>query len=235
VDLERYPDSALVGMFPSGATWLSARSGMEHVRQLITVMNGNRGRLPLLVLIGALAQRESAEDAEFGSMVRLDASTVIMGDPEHVRAAAARWRQEDLATADIAATADRLSGSYDLWFVAVRPLDLDRVETDKVLKYRDDLVQVVEEARGGVRLGSFNDVNFEVVARSTDDAAKLAALAQWLPGFIQLQEQAGPMGSLVGVAENLSVRTSGRTAVMSFSVAETALQQVTKARHGPGF
>src|SRR6476646_5575226 len=70
VDLERYNDSALVGMFPSGATWLSARSGMEHVRQLITVMNGSRGRLPLLVLIGALAQRESAEDAEFGSMVR---------------------------------------------------------------------------------------------------------------------------------------------------------------------
>jgi hypothetical protein len=87
------------------------------------------------------------------------------------------------------------------------------------------LIQVVEQARGGIRLGRSNEVNVEIQGRTADDAATLAALGRWAPGFLQLQDPSGQMGALAAAIENLSVRAEGRTAVASFSVPDAALEK----------
>jgi len=112
----------------------------------------------------------------------------------------------------------------------VRQLDFDHKETAKVLKYRDELIQVVEEARGGIRLGRPNEVSVEIQARTADDAATLAALGRWVPGFLQLEDPSGQMGALVAAIEDLSVRTDGRTAVASFSIPDAALEKLSQVR-----
>jgi hypothetical protein len=226
VDVEQFQTSALARVHGSGLEWLSARSGIEHIRETLTIIDFDAHTQPMVVVTGPVTG-SPAEDA-----IKLDANTVLIGDPVRAQEAIARWRKENAAVPDLVDTARRLSGSYDLWFVSARPLDLPSQDVKTVLKYRDELVKVIEEARGGIRLGGGSAaVTFEVLARTADDAATLAALGRWLPGLLQMQDPSGPIGSLVGAIENLSVRTEGRTAVATFSVTEEALEKLNTPRH----
>ena len=144
-----------------------------------------------------------------------------------VRGAIDRWSRQDDAASGVAARADRLSGTYDIWFLAVRPLELSLPEGAKPLKYRDELVRVIEEVRGGVRLGSLNQMTAEVVARTADDAVTLAALGRWLPGLMQLNER-NELAVFVELAESFAARVEGRSAVLSVSIPEAAILKMTE-------
>jgi len=61
------------------------------------------------------------------------------------------------------------------------------------------LRSLVEEVRGGVRLGAFNEVSLDVVMKTAEDAAVLAVISRWLPGFIQLQESRSPQSALAAL------------------------------------
>jgi hypothetical protein len=55
---------------------------------------------------------------------------------------------------------------------------LDRPRTSSVWKPENDLRSLVEEVRGGVRLGAFNEVSLDVVMKAAEDAAVLAGISR---------------------------------------------------------
>jgi hypothetical protein len=82
---------------------------------------------------------------------RLSPTTEIGGIPDEVEAAMSRWNQQDTGAHPIAQTVEQLRNSYDIWFVAIRPLDLHVMTSEAPMKHRDEIVKVIEEVRGGIR------------------------------------------------------------------------------------
>ena len=74
---------------------------------------------------------------------------------------------------ELARKAQRLSESYDNWFLIVRPLELlVRSSTAPPSHFAAELMQMVEEASGGIRLGALSEVHAEVLMKTADDAAE---------------------------------------------------------------
>jgi hypothetical protein len=227
VDVERYRRSALSRLYPLDLSALAARTGISEIRELVTIVDGTPAGAPLFVVTGAAngEQPAASDDEDFG-FVRLDASTVIAGNRAQVQEAVARWNQEVRRASDVAERARGMSGSFDLWFLAIRPLSGSHSDSQNVLKYRNELIQVIEEVRGGIRLGVSHEMRLEVLARTADDAVTLSALGRWVPGMIQLRSDHSPIRLLLSLMENLCVSAEGRTAVASFSIADSAFEEV---------
>jgi hypothetical protein len=229
MDVDRYRRSALASLYPADLEWLSTRSGVKEIHALIAIISAPDGP-PLFVISGAPATAPVDPDDEQFNLVRLDQDTAILGEAGLVKDAANRWKQEDKLRSDVADRAQRLNDAFDLWFLGIRPLDQGLALEKGVLKYRDEFVQVIEEVRGGIRLGATDQMSIEALARTADDAASLAALGRWLPGLIQMQGARDSIDRLLGFVENLRVSAQGRTAVASFAIPDSALEAVAKAR-----
>ena len=105
------------------------------------------------------------------------------------------------------------------------------------LKYRVDFTRLVQEARGGIRLGSIDEVQVDVQMKTAEDAVGLAALSRWLPGMVQMKQFYSPESALADLAENLMVSPTGDTVSLSFAIDESQLADVVKAfraRHERG-
>ena len=247
IDVERYKTSILATVYPISQVDLSAP--FKDIRQLIVAKKRWREyRSPITIVRGALSRSKLQSWAGLeGRAVSfhrgvpvlttsrykcdavLDEATVIMGTVDDVREAIDRWRQEESRPDESATTVRRLSSSFDNWFLAVKPLaDSAGRQQDLPQKFRDELVQAIEEARGGIHFGGFNDVSVEVVMKTADDAMALAAIGRWLPGLIELGWH-GPETVLAEAVENLWVRAEGRVVTLSFSLPESRLQEVVEA------
>jgi hypothetical protein len=77
----------------------------------------------------------------------LDATITVRGDSTAVDAAYARWNNQKVALAGIAASIQRLSGAYDNWFVMIKPIARSLGPPPAISKHH--LVDLIEEVRGG--------------------------------------------------------------------------------------
>ena len=212
IDVEQYRHSRLAAFFPMSLGGLSGGFNVDEaqIHQVITVIRGELDPgMQLIVFRGAPSPSQFQSSGgrasivqtdRGGSMALLDSTTGIMGDADRVHETVGHWRLELGGSEEIAAKARQLSASYDNWFLALRPLEkLDRPRTSSVWKPENDLRSLVEEVRGGVRLGAFNEVSLDVVMKTAEDAAVLAGISRWLPGFIQLQESRSPQSALAAL------------------------------------
>jgi hypothetical protein len=217
--------------FPLSLGGVSGGFGADEgqIRQMIVIERGEADlAMQLVVFRGAPSPPQKGEGE---SMALLDATTGIMGNADSVREAIGRWRKEAPGSDEMSARARQLSASYDNWFLAVKPLEeLDRGRSLSVSKSKNDLLSLVEEVRGGVRLGAFNEVSVNVVMKTAEDAAALAGIGRWLPGFIQLQESHSPESALAALVDNLAVTANGRTVSITFSIDEMKLEEMAPKR-----
>jgi hypothetical protein len=88
---------------------------------------------------------------------------------------------------------------------------------------------VIEEVRGGIRVGGYNEMSLEVLVKTADDAYALAAIGRWLPGLMEMQNSHGLESALADLAENLVVGSEGRVVTLSVSVAESKLGELVKS------
>jgi len=72
-------------------------------------------------------------------------------------------------------------------------------------------------------------MSVDVVMKTVEDAAALAGISRWLPGFIQLQDSRSPDSALAALAENLAVTANGRTVSISFSLDESKLEELMRS------
>jgi len=213
--------------------WVLDRAITGAVQQQITVEYGDHETEPLTIIIGSAV----ASASEHGLRVtNLDSTTFVLADQAGTLAAMTRWSKND-DTGELGRKVKRLNESYDSWFLIVKPLELQdwgRVASQS--KPAAKLMQMVEEASGGIRLGPYAEVCIEVVLKTPDDAVTLAGLGRWLPGFIQVKDPGGLVSRMVDLAENLSIRAQGSLVTISFVISERKLEDMLKlmGRKGRG-
>ena len=252
IDAERHRNFALAELDP---LWLPGVSQEDAKRISRVTVSGDRdvADSSLAVFEGAfsllwsVSPREERDGASGSFRVALlNNSLGIAGSPETLQAATERWRAADDPISDIATKAKEVSRSYDNWFVVLMPLEtLD--QSNKTAEkmhgdlYKDmprpaspkhlgGLLKMIDEIRGGVRLGAVHEFSFEVLVKTVEDASGLAAIARWLPGLSELEESERLFSkkTIAKLAENLVVRVSGRTLTISFSIADKAIAEAIK-------
>lgn len=216
-NLARYRQTVWNDIFP----WRLDQAVSGSVQQLIAIVNDEGGAPPLTVMIGGAAASEPADGLQFAS---LDSATAVLGDEASTLKAVRRW-SENSGLGELARQAQRLSESYDNWFLIVKPLESLVAPPSH---FAAELMQMVEEASGGIRVGAYSEVHMEVVMKTADDAATLAGLGRWLPGLLQLKEPRGLQSRMIDLAENLSIRAEGRLATISFVISERKLEDMFK-------
>jgi hypothetical protein len=99
------------------------------------------------------------------------------------------------------------------------------------LKYRQDLIDAVEEISGGIRFGTSNEFYLEAVFRDAEDAWAAATLARWLPGMLQLQPTyPGSLALLVDAIEDLRIYADGTRLTISLRIPEDKARSLLDAQ-----
>lgn len=221
VDLDGYRHTAA-----STATRDTGPSFAANARYLIAIEGAPQKNRHVVLLLGFTPPNS----APVSDVAMLDASTAIVADDDTVRDGIARWRAE-APLSDLASEARKLAESDDAWFVVAKPLSLvsppQSQETPP--KHLAEVIDVMEQASGGVRFGPYYRAHLEVRAKTADDAYSLAALGRWLPGLMQAMEPGGRQSRLIDLTENWTVQATGHTATLSFSIAEDKLAEVLKS------
>ena len=221
-----YQKSALATIVPMMSHTVPEGTG-EFVRI------GTRLGQDLLVLRGLppipQVPAQPLEDRiEWPRATQLDSLTAVLGNPDAVREAIAHWNSKEPPTSPLAATVQRLSASYDVWGLIVRPLQLDATPKTRG-KYRDEFVQIIQEVRFGIRLGGLNRVVIEGVTKTADDASGLAALAHWGPGLLLMIDGDERMNAVVELIDDYDVSVAGTLVTATFSLEEDRLKDLLKA------
>jgi hypothetical protein len=256
-DIERYQNSRLSEFYPvrlDDVPGLAEIEGSRTIRQLIFATDDLQRASTLILFQSAsplsfIRPPQSSEVAEAvpyrgivlhavnqaSYFALLDTTVGVVGDEENVHLAIDRWNQKDSESREIEAKVRQLSQSYDNWFLAIKPLvSRDEERPASVFKHRDDFIRMIEEVRGGIRLGGLNEVSLEAVVKTADDATGLAAIGRWLPGIIQIKGSGRVESAIADLADNLDIRASGRVVSLSFLLAETKLDELAKSLKAPG-
>jgi hypothetical protein len=217
IDLQRYSTSELHHLFP----WDIATKDMRQVIRIGGVHDG--GQLTVFVGPQPVEQAGSAFQS-----TALDPNTTAVGEAGAVQDAIRQWNRSGNPS-QLALEARSLSGEYDGWFLLLKPLEnFTHNDSAPSSKYVTDLIQVVEQVSGGIRFGSVNELEIDIVTRSASDAASLAALVQWMPGLILLNGPGMQERGLIEAAEDLVVRTNGRMVSISFTLSESRVSMLAK-------
>ena len=169
--------------------------------------------------------------------MRLDANIRVAGDPDTIREAQRRWTI-DQPHSPIAVKVRRLSQSYDNWFLLAKPFSVFAAMPAGVadtgvppLKYRNDLIDAVEEISGGIRFGTINEFYLEAAFRDSEDSWATATLARWLPGILQLEQPYSHSPAiLVDAIEDLNIYADGTRVTISLRIPEDKARSLLDAR-----
>jgi hypothetical protein len=228
VDLERYAESALQSFYPMAEESIGQCRGKS--RQIIVAeRTPTAGGGELMILRGVAPGCAGADETSGAQgLTMLETGTAIRGDQDAVRSALERWQQAGAADGHLAAEVKRMSETYDNWLIAIRPLHAaaEGQPSGSHLSYRSQFTDMVEEVRGGIRLGKVNEVEVEVEMKTPEDATAAAGLGRWMRGL--LQTRWGPEAALAEVAEDFSVTAAGKVVSLSFTLDSAKVRELAK-------
>jgi hypothetical protein len=240
-DIDRQANSALNRFF---LTDFNPNTGTRAADNVVWIgyrsADATKGPSTLTAVIGAIPSHEP-ESQYIGDRLqeftRLDANIRVAGDPDTIREAQRRWTI-DQPLSPIAVKVRRLSQSYDNWFVLVKPFSVFAAMPADVadatvppLKYRQDLIDAVEEISGGIRFGTINEFYLEAVFRDSEDAWAAATLGRWLPGILQLERPYSHSPAiLVDAIEDLNIYAAGTRVTISLRIPEDKARSLLDAR-----
>ena len=202
--------------------------------------DATKGFSTLTAIIGATPSHEP-ESQDIGdrleAFTRLDANIRVAGDPDTIREAQRRWTI-DQPLSPIALKVRRLSQSYDNWFLLGKPFSVFAATpadvadtTGPPLKYRQNLIDAVEEISGGVRFGTINEFDLEAIFRDSEDSWAAATLARWLPGILQLEQpNSHSPAILVDAMEDLNIYADGTRVTISLRIPEDKARSLLDTR-----
>lgn len=161
------------------------------------------------------------------SLACLDSSLVIGGDPESVRTAVARRGGSGGPDPALAAKANELRRGQDIWVVArVSPSELagDVPVPEFAGALQGDFVKSVRRFSGGLKFGPELLLSADLVTRTAEDAAGIAAALKMLLGLATSDRQNA--NSLAPLLEKLNLRADGDTVKIALAVPEEQLAQL---------
>ena len=233
-NLERYRGTGLERFYRADLHWLKLGPSVDPdaaVRQVYGA-TGDSARSEVTVLLGTfLPAGEPAWHTgrgDYGAIV-LGLNMALAGYQDAAVEAVKRWSAGGPVNAALASRLNRLNQSFDLWFLAVRPLEHAwGLARDPAFGPAKKLLDAVREVRGGIRLGGFYQLRLELEMRSPVEAAALAGIAPWLPGFLQLQRGWTREAALSGLLEDFDARASGSTVILTGTLDENKIRELIR-------
>jgi hypothetical protein len=154
---------------------------------------------------------------------------VLYGDTKTVTEAIDRWAGQTAPLTELAVAARRLASSYDVWTVMAKPLDHAEFEGAPPRSQRmRELSEAIVQMRAGARFGSVTEAVAELDCKSSDDAIAIATLAKYLP--VLLESRGDLPGMAIELADHITTRAQGSTAMITLSVDERKLDEMLQER-----
>ncbi len=151
----------------------------------------------------------------------LDAGTVIGGQAEAVKKAIA---QRSKAPAQPYASAvQALSAQYDAWLYSTDPA---RFPTHMPKNSNTQVLQGVQKAKGGIKLGVNVQIDAEATARSEKDAVALQDVIRFLAGMVQLNRDKPGAADVATMLDSLQISTQANLVTLSLKIPETDLEKL---------
>jgi hypothetical protein len=169
----------------------------------------------------------------------LNGSLLIAGQENLVRAALARRGAASSGLdARLAAKADQLSARYDVWLVSLVPAQVagapraTNPQNSSGASRHAAMLQGIQEAAGGVKLGTTVEVMAEAVARSPEDARALSDVARFALGMIAMQGNRSDEAARIGaVLDKVVINTQGSSVLMSLALPQDEIEELIRSAH----
>jgi hypothetical protein len=170
----------------------------------------------------------------------LDGSILLAGEESLVREALTRRGGTSGLDTRLSAKADQLSARYDVWLVSLLPAEMagaPKTSTEQSSRRSSRhaaMLQGIQEAGGGVKLGTTVEVMGEAVARSPQDAQALSDVARFFLGMIAMQgqksEEAARISSLL---DKVVINTEGSSVTMNLAIPQAEVEELIKSTRKP--
>ncbi|HVX66920.1 MAG TPA: hypothetical protein VHA11_09980 [Bryobacteraceae bacterium] len=150
------------------------------------------------------------------AMACLDASFILGGDPETVRATIARRAQASGPGAALEARAAAMRAEHDIWFVSsVPPAGLAATPQAGMLGQ-------VEQASGGLKFGEELAITADLTAHTPKDAETMASGLRLFAGLAASNRNSKQAAAIL---EKLVLRTEGNSVKLSLAIPEAELEK----------
>jgi hypothetical protein len=171
--------------------------------------------------------RQEGQDEPLATAL-LSPSLIAGGDPESVRAAIERRRQNQRLQPRLAVKAADMALANDFWLVLnAPPTEFTGGTSPLETGAMADLVQSVEQASAGVKFGTDLLVSADIQTRTPKDAAGLAAALRLFIGLAaSSQRDAKQAGAIL---EKLKLRAEGNAVRLWMSVPEAEIASSIRA------
>lgn len=234
-------------------------SGFDPRRDLreFVVSTGGKGSPNLAVVrgafdlakISALATREGASitkyqgfdvishgDADWVAFA--ENSIAVLGKASEVKAALARRQAGKSLDSATLNRIDKLSSANDAWFTSTSTELLAPGSTPargKQVQGPMQAFQAIQQASGGVRLGSVVQVSVEAVARSAKDATALADVVRMFGSLSQSQSKSTEprMQGMMALLDKVDIQASGNSVKVLLPIPQAQVEQWIQDTHKP--
>lgn len=240
---------------------LTAATGFDPRRDLLEVAGASRtageARSGLIVFRGAfdlnrildaakargnnpIAYRgvkivSGADDS--GALAFLDPSLLVAGSAEQVTAGIDRWRTGAAATEKMAAKLAEVSSTNDVWFVTLgSPAALaDRTENSMLSgAMKGEIVQAIQEMRGGIKFGPEVKISGESITRTADDAVALASVVRFFVTLADVNIGSRTGAVIQGLGSRMQLVTEANRVRFSVSMPEPEFEKLLETLRKSG-
>lgn len=170
------------------------------------------------------------QGAEPMSVACFDASLVVGGDPESVRAAILRRDQGAAPNAALAAKVNELGATNDIWMVSrVSPAELTgEVAAGKIGgNPQMEMLKSIEQVSGGLKFGSDLMLTADVTTRTPAEAQNIAATLRLFIGLAASGNRNAK--DAAAILQKLALRAEGNSVKLSFSMPEAEIRKSFEA------
>jgi hypothetical protein len=224
----------------------------QDVNELLVATNGGSGSKMGIVLargtfnvsaISAAASLAGAKSESYNGVnilenpkdpsgvAFLDSSLAVVGDLASVKGAIDRQSSSGshLSSA-LVSQINQLSGVSDAWVLTTVPLATlhPPANAPEVKGLNLQALQQIQQASAGVKFGASVVVTAQAQLDTAQNATALAGLVQFLANMAQMQAQKAPEAA--ALAKSLVATATGTTLNLSFSMAESQIQQLVQSK-----
>lgn len=214
---------------PGSHTGLAIIRGTFDVGRILQAVQ-NKGQTPQLYQ--GIQILNSPHNSQ--SMAFLDGTLALAGDAVSVKAAIDRRLSPATLDPLLVSKANALSAAQAVWFVTLAPVSSlhGHMPQGSPEGPPANVLQKIQQASGGVQLGSSVLVSAEAVAANNQDATALADVIRFFASMAQYSgQQNGKQSEAAALLQNLDVKTAANVTRLSLEIPEDRLEQWVKDSH----
>jgi hypothetical protein len=131
---------------------------------------------------------------------------------------------------------DAVGGQNDAWFVSLTggaflaqhiAQETDQGGERQPMRQQAHALEAVTQSSGGIHLGAVNEITFDAITRSPQDATSLSDVVRFLASMVQMQREKDPRAGIVASSlDGMQLQTTGNAMHLTISMPEKNLEQL---------